>query len=303
LKKGNFALRTKSFRLTALVGACLTMALTGIARANTITVDSLAGFSDPPHCSLSDATTAANTMTAVNGCAAGSGNDVINFKVSGVIDVVVIPEIKNTLTINAPTGGITLDGSFAIALMSVDQGAVGTINGITFTNIQNGTETEEAFVNGGTATLNNCTFAHNHSGAENASSGAIFNFDEATGPLIITNSTFVDNSGPSGGAIDNQSAMTIVNSTFYGNRFTDIDTLQQNVHLPASAVIINSTFGGLSGPDGYSIGSFGGASTTLKGVILATDQVNFEDCASSATIVDGGYNISSDKYLSVQRDQ
>ena len=67
------------------------------AGGNTITVNTL---EDPgsaaPACALRDAIIAANTEAAVNGCAAGTGNDTINFNVSGTITLgSTLPAIAN----------------------------------------------------------------------------------------------------------------------------------------------------------------------------------------------------------------
>src|ERR1017187_9400577 len=52
-------------------------------------------------CALRDAITAANTQVAVNGCAAGTGTDNINFIVSGTVTLGnTLPAIVNNLTID-----------------------------------------------------------------------------------------------------------------------------------------------------------------------------------------------------------
>ena len=58
-------------------------------------------------CALRDAITAANTQVAVNGCAAGTGTDNINFGVSGTITIGgTLPAIANT-----SPGSLTIDGT------------------------------------------------------------------------------------------------------------------------------------------------------------------------------------------------
>jgi hypothetical protein len=60
----------------------------------TITVNSLADPGKPGICALRDAITAANTMTATNGCSAGNGNDTIKFSVTGTILLAsTLPEV------------------------------------------------------------------------------------------------------------------------------------------------------------------------------------------------------------------
>jgi hypothetical protein len=92
-----------------------TMTIGTNARAATITVDSLADTGAPGICVLRDAITAANTMNAKDGCAAGTGSDSIKFGVSGTITLASeLPAIVGNLTITGPkaraTPGITISG-------------------------------------------------------------------------------------------------------------------------------------------------------------------------------------------------
>src|ERR1700752_1300574 len=63
----------------------------------TITVNSLADPGAQGICALRDAITAANTMTATNGCNAGKGHDTIQFSVTGTIELTdTLPEITDS---------------------------------------------------------------------------------------------------------------------------------------------------------------------------------------------------------------
>src|SRR5690348_1731169 len=97
----------------------------------TITVNSLADPGAPGICALRDAITAANTMTATNGCAAGNGNDTIKFSVTGTILLAsTLPEVTDSqLTINGPASpGITFDGGGKVQVMQVASGAMLNLN-------------------------------------------------------------------------------------------------------------------------------------------------------------------------------
>jgi hypothetical protein len=74
-------------RRSILVAAIAAVVLAAAPRAPaaTITVDSLADTGAPGICVLRDAIIAANTKVATNGCATGTGNDVITFSVTGLI--------------------------------------------------------------------------------------------------------------------------------------------------------------------------------------------------------------------------
>jgi len=72
--------------LAVIVLSFLIVGLSSSARAAVIIVNTIDGDSEPaPLCSLPDAVAAHNTHTSVNGCPAGSINDVIKFIVTGTI--------------------------------------------------------------------------------------------------------------------------------------------------------------------------------------------------------------------------
>ena len=78
---------SRRFGWVAIVLPLLFLAMSSLAHAATITVNTLDGGSQPfPLCTLEDAVVAANTQTAVSGCAAGTGlSDTIVFSVTGTI--------------------------------------------------------------------------------------------------------------------------------------------------------------------------------------------------------------------------
>jgi CSLREA domain-containing protein len=81
------------------------------ARAATITVDSLADTGSPGVCVLRDAITAANTMTATNGCIAGTGNDTIDCLAIGTIMLgSSLPKVTDRLLTIEGSSFITIDG-------------------------------------------------------------------------------------------------------------------------------------------------------------------------------------------------
>jgi CSLREA domain-containing protein len=77
--------------LAAVMAAAFAPALSTAARAATIVVNSLADPGAAGICALRDAITAANSMTATNGCAAGNGHDTIRFLVTGTIPLACSP--------------------------------------------------------------------------------------------------------------------------------------------------------------------------------------------------------------------
>jgi len=67
--------KIQCLRLCALAAAFLGVLIGSSAFTATVTVNSLADTGSLGACVLRDAITTANTMTATNECAAGSGND------------------------------------------------------------------------------------------------------------------------------------------------------------------------------------------------------------------------------------
>jgi hypothetical protein len=177
------------------------------ADAATITVDSLADPGAPSICALRDAINAANNETAVNGCAAGTGNDTIVFSVTGTITLASeLPSIAHTLTIQGPSANppaITIDGEDRFFNpWFVDSGATLNLSSVTLT------ATSTVF-NEGTLSVTNSAFTGTATGAisnegslEVSNSTFSGNSDVAInsrGPLSVTNSTFTDNSSVFGG--------------------------------------------------------------------------------------------------------
>jgi predicted outer membrane repeat protein len=220
----------------------------------TITVNSLADPGAQGICALRDAITAANTMTATNGCNAGKGHDTIQFSVTGTIKLAdTLPEITDVeLTINGPPSpGITISGGGKVQVMQVASGATLNLKNATiaegsifFVSLGSGGGIE----NQGTLTVTNSTFLSNRT---NFVSGGIDN----QGTLTVTNTTFSGNSADfSGGAIFNEprGTLTVINSTFSGNTaLTDTGGITNTGTL----TLINSTFSGNTGGNGGAIGN------------------------------------------------
>ena len=123
-------------RVSIMVVGLLSLLLVGTARSATITVNSLADPGALGICALRDAITAANTMTATNGCGAGSGNDKIKFSVTGTITLgSALPPIANvapnSLTIDGSGQNITISGNNSVQVMQVNIGAALNLQDLT----------------------------------------------------------------------------------------------------------------------------------------------------------------------------
>lgn len=227
-----------------LLGAIVIL-VTGLARATTYTVGTIADDSGDSKCSLRDAINAANGHpSAGSGCTTqGTGNDAITFSVTGQINLnSTLPEITDrVVSITGPSQspGITIDGGGKFQLMQVASSATVNLQQLTFADgtifgsdgpSDQGDGDGGAILNHGTLIVTNATFSTNHAAARyfgyNANGGAIFN----DGTLRITNGTFSANetfgfdvgAGPSGiasgGAIFNAATLVVTNSTFSANQ-------------------------------------------------------------------------------------
>ena len=82
--------------LATVVTVAVALTLSTAARAATIVVNSLLNTGTPGICVLRDAITAANKMTKTNGCAAGTGNDTIQFSVTGTLHLAsTLPQVTD----------------------------------------------------------------------------------------------------------------------------------------------------------------------------------------------------------------
>src|SRR6516162_2409950 len=120
--------------LAMVIAVAFALTLSTAASAATIVINSLADTGAKGICVLRDAITAANTMTATNGCTAGTGNDTIQFSVTGTILLgSTLPQITDGhLTINGPAlPGITIDGGGQVQVMVVASDATLNLNDLT----------------------------------------------------------------------------------------------------------------------------------------------------------------------------
>ena len=248
--------RNRRFTFAAFGLPFLFIMMSGLARANTIVVNTLDSGSQPfPLCTLEDAVLAAETQAIHGGCPAGTfNNDTIEFIVTGTI----FPD--NTLTLNnssetlfiegPPFGGITIDGQNNIELVVAED---------TDLEVQNLTFTHGVSESGGAINavdsfmgIEDCTFVNN-----SALGGGAFAAFESL--VFFLNDTFTGNSAELGGGIFNEDAeFGVSNCTFSMNSAgggADIATelLGETV---ANSTIFASTGGNNCdgvGDDGYNI--------------------------------------------------
>ncbi len=92
-----------------------------------------------------------------------------------------------------------------------------TVTGTTFTDDSSFVGGGIANVGAGVATVSKDTFSHDSA----VFGGGIANFSNNTSTLIVSHSTFTDNSATEGGGIYNNATLSVSHSTFTGNPATD----------------------------------------------------------------------------------
>ena len=243
------------------------------AWASTITVDSLADDADGTDgdCTLREAITSANTDTtsgaAAGECAKGSGEDLIDIRVSsGTVNLTrVLPDLSSNIKIEGPGADqftVRRDSGGDYRIFTVTSGRVVSISGITITN----GDTPEGFGGGGiynfisgTLTVTDSTISGNSAG----DGGGIINW----GRLTITSSTISRNTAAaSGGGISTVNPLTVTDSTISGNTAASGGGIWSNTDLEGiTTTITNSTISGNSAGDG---GGIGGGVFNFRGLTV-----------------------------------
>lgn len=243
--------------------------------AATITVDGST-------CTLANAITSANSDTATSGCAAGSGDDTINFNstLSGqtITLASALPSIASNITIDgsALASHVKISGNNAYRVFNITSGTV-VLTHLDLINGNDGNNAGGGIKNAGTLTINNSTLANNYSGPGFSGGGGIYNDG---GILTINNSTFSGNTaaGSAGGIYNYTGTLTVNNSTFSGNSVGG-GSSGGGVANWGTGAINNSTFSGNSaGSNGGGIQNFSGT-LTVKNSILANN--GSKDCSGS----------------------
>jgi CSLREA domain-containing protein len=203
-------------RLALAVGQALLLGAMS-AQAATITVTNNNDASTADACTLRDAIQAANTDTAVNSCAAGSGTDSIVFDNSLTASATTITlggsalSITSDMSING-ANNITINAAGASRVMDVNGGKL-TLSGMTlkggYTALGGGLYAH----NGASVSLSNCTISGNT--AAQGGGGLV----AYTGTSVsLSNSTVSGNSADGGGGlVAFDAVLDLTNSTVSGN--------------------------------------------------------------------------------------
>jgi len=312
-------LREQRAPLTAAVGLALSA---GSLQAATITVTSLADGSVPGQCTLRDAFSAANTDSAVSGCGAGSGADVIDMTaLSGTITLSsgYLLADPGGLTINGPgPEDLIIDGDGTNAIFAADGSSL-SIDGLRMTNGRSTSLFGGAAVlalDGSTISLQNCQI-DNNTAAASAYGGAVTivestaivdgcEFTENVNPISLRGS--IGNNAYGGAVMGFQAALTITQSYFAFNQSFNsggaIALSESTLDIDNSNFDFNSAaYGGAIAVANYStlnmydvVLSDNEASVSGGAVIAGSDSVvNIEDSNINANVstIGGGIQLGS----------
>jgi hypothetical protein len=287
----------RRFTLVAAVLPFLFVVMSGLARANIIVVNTTDGESDlAPLCTLPDAVAAHNSGVPVNGCAAGSGDDIIIFSVTGTITIDEPLEITNgSLVIQGPAFGCSSAGSCGIVISGggttqiivADTGTIVFLDVLTLTNgfAAPGTAGGGAiFANGTDLGIFDSLLVNNQAEGPvpivGGRGGAIFG---ESGTIEITNSTLANNTAvPSilpdsfGGAIFSFVPLKITNTTISGNSAIIGGGIEIGLTAFLKGTILSSNTGGNCGGTPFDVG-FNISSDATCSFLLGSHSLNSTD--------------------------
>jgi Bacterial Ig domain len=187
-----------------------------------------------------------------------------------------------TLTVSAGT----FTNNSSPAATGTSGGAIdstGTLSVNTSTFSGNSGQEGGGIMNQSTATVTNSTFAGNN--ATDFGGGALVN---TAGTATVAGDTFVGNTGPGGGALDNDATLNIANSTFTNNT---AGTNGGGAVVNFGTTTVNqSTFSGNTSPFGANLYNFTGFTLSMSMDIVAGGLTG-TNCGGGAPITDLGYNI------------
>ena len=278
---------------TTRVGLAVLLVLSQPLWAATIIVDETT-------CTLVDAITAANTDSAVGGCAAGSGADTVQLTTDVTLTAVNnyygygdngLPAVASDITVAG--GGFKIERSgaappfrfFAVdASGTITMNDVSLINGYTFLG--------GAIWNSGAVTMTETTISGNSA----SHGGGVYNSDFPGGSpasVLIQNSTISGNAatiGHGGGIFNNgiysNATITVTNSTLSGNSANVVGGAISNYTAGGVVSLTNTTLSGNSGIG--VIHAYG--PVTLANTIVA----NSAGGSCTGAIIDGGNNFRDD---------
>ncbi|NUM45351.1 MAG: CSLREA domain-containing protein [Anaerolineales bacterium] len=270
-------------------------------QAASLTVNSTADTTTASdgQCTLREAIANANSDSDTTGgdCVTGSGTDTISFDPSVLEQTILLLNgelvLSSSMTIEASSPGVTLDGNNSSRIFVVNAGQVVTLTNLRITNGRNTSSTNGGGIqNSGTLTINNSMIDHNTISKVNALGGGIVN--GTTGSLTINNSTLWANTVSStsgtgqagGGAISNSGTMVLNNTTLSGNTVTTSSSVDNGGALrnTGTVTLYNVTVVANSSADNGGGIQNGGVFTLHNTVIANNTSTNGPDCRGTLAL-------------------
>lgn len=183
---------------------------------------------------------------------------------------------------------VTFSGNQSPAPTGVSGGAIDSSGSLTVTSSTfSGNTAQEGggILSQATTTITNTTFRGNT--ATVFGGGA---FVTVVGTTVASRDTFAANSGPGGGAIDNDATVKVSDSTFTGN--TGGVNGGGAIQNFGTMTITQSTISGNTDQYGADLHNFTGAALTVGTSIIAGGEGG-ANCGSGSPVTDAGYNIDS----------
>lgn len=235
-------------------------------------------------CTLGEAIWAANTDTAVDACAAGSGADTITLPAGTYIFVGVgdnsaglsaLPLITSTISLNGAGDGNTLlqseNSEASKRILNISAQGVLTVTGVTLDNGILDSYVGGDILNSGTLDLEASTVSHGVA----TSAGAIYN----TGTLTVSNSQLLGNSASiyAAGIWNHGGTITLSNSIVSNNSPHDLDTMGGGIYNDngGTITVAHSTFS-----ENHAQG--GGAVLNSSGTVTIQESSVHDNVAQSA---------------------
>ena len=267
--------KSANLKKTVLVSALL-LELASSAQAATINVDGVT-------CNLNDAIAAANNDAVSGGCTAGSGDDVLELPVGGLLNTTATLEIDSNVTINGNGSVVQPDPGLPNGHRMINANSgVGVVININDLHLQNGGDAGDNI--GGIRVNTNSTLNVNRSSVTNMIGGGIV-FQQSSGSVV---DSVISNTGNGtgyyyGGPITiANGTLTVSNTTITANNNTDAGTggsISVNGYYGgADLLVVNSTISGNTSSyagGGIGVTGYGNASSiTLQNVSIVNNTSN-----------------------------
>ena len=151
----------------------------------------------------------------INTANATPGQHIIEFSVTGTINLVApLPLVTNSLTING-RGNVTISGQDAVPIFSFAPGTTNNLSGLGLTAAARAVGDGGAISNAGVLVLDTCALGSNNASTNRG--GALY----SSGVVSLNNCFFSDNQAAAGGAIYCPAPLTVSATTFLRNAATD----------------------------------------------------------------------------------